>query len=75
MGDREVDVPISLLPLHDPVVIEARRPGEDEGAVPVERLYLRPGERIPLMLPQGRFEISSFDKTGRVTGPVSLTVN
>lgn len=75
MGDQEIEVPISLVPVLDLVVIEARRPGEDEGAVPVERLYLRPGERIPLMLPQGRFEISSFDKKGRVTGPVSLTVD
>ena len=71
MGDIETTVPEALRPAGKPVLVEARRPGEGDEVTPSDRLYLRPREVLPLMLPAGEtFEIRGYDGDGLVAGPV-----
>ena len=75
MGDIDTPVPTGFLGHSEPVIIEARRPGEPDLAVPDERLLLLPGETdIPLLLPPGTYRVEAFTKTGKVGAPVTLTV-
>ena len=75
LGDIDTPVPAAFLGLDEPVIIEARRPGEPDLAVPEERLLLLPGETdIPLLLPPGTYRVEAFTKTGRVGAPVTLKV-
>ncbi|HPE49410.1 MAG TPA: hypothetical protein PLR76_13480 [Hyphomonas sp.] len=73
-GDIDVQVPAALLPADHPVLIEARRAGDDDIIVPADRLFLRPGESLPLLLPDGTYDLRSFDKDGLVSGPVTVDV-
>lgn len=75
LGDRPVAVPALLLPETEPVVIEARRTGAPLYEEPVDRLYLAPGETLPLMLPPGRYDVMSFNAAGPVAGPAELAVS
>ena len=74
MGDVDTPVPQALLPVERPVLIEARRAGDEDVVVPMDRLYLRPGEVLPLLLPEGAYEVRSFDKDGLVAGPTTIEV-
>lgn len=74
-GYRRVDVPQDLLPAETPVLIEARREGASDREIPLDRLYLRPGETgIPLLLQPGTYDVRSFDREGDVAGPVTISV-
>lgn len=75
LGDGPVAVPASVLPVAEPVVIEARRKGAPLYEEPVDRLYLAPGEALPLMLPPGQYEVMSFNAAGTVAGPVEILVS
>ncbi len=75
LGDRPVAVPVPLLPDAEPVVIEARRAGAPLYQEPVDRLYLAPGEMLPLMLPPGRYDVMSFNAAGTVAGPAEVMVS
>lgn len=74
MGDQFVDVPEALKPDEDPVLIEARPPSTELGKSPVERLFLAPGEDVPLLLPPGDWSLISIDAEGTITGPVEVSV-
>lgn len=74
IGDRPVAVPASLLPEETRIIIEARAPGEDLGMIPVERLMLYPGERLPLMLPEGDWVLTAWTPEGSFGDPVEVTV-
>ncbi|HBU61547.1 MAG TPA: hypothetical protein DEB67_03865 [Oceanicaulis sp.] len=74
IGDRPVAVPASLLPEETRIIIEARAPGEDLGMIPVERLMLYPGERLPLMLPEGDWVLTAWTPEGSFRDPVEVTV-
>jgi hypothetical protein len=56
-GDMPIRVPASLRPTDEPLVIEAFAWDEPFEAVPVDRLYLEPGEDLPLLLPAGRYRV------------------
>ena len=73
-GAVSVDVPSGLLPDESAVLIEARPTGADDDVVPADRLFLRPGETLPLILAPGTYDVRSFDKEGPLAGPVELTV-
>ena len=75
MGDIDVPVPAPLLPVDRPVLVEARHPGEADEVIPADRLFLRPGEALPLLLPEGTFQLRSFDKDGQMGDPVTVTVS
>ncbi|MCC2975226.1 immunity 21 family protein [Sphingomonas sp. PL-96] len=61
-GDRAVDIPASLRPVACGWrVIEARPVVEPDAAVPMDRVAIRPGETVALMLPPGRYRLRAID--------------
>lgn len=76
IGDREVEVPNELLDLNQPMIVEARTEGLALGALPMDRVFLYPGERLPLLLPKGRYRVDGFSATGRIeTDPIVVVVD
>lgn len=60
-GDQAVDIPRTLRPAKGWRVIEARPVGEAVTSVPVDRVAIRPGENVALMLPPGRYSLRIID--------------
>ncbi len=60
-GDMPVNIPAELYPTKGWRVIEARPEDEPSTAVPLDRVAIRPGEDIALMLPPGRYRIRIVD--------------
>lgn len=60
-GDQAVDIPRTLRPAKGWRVIEARPVGEAVTSVPVDRIAIRPGENVALMLPPGRYSLRIID--------------
>lgn len=56
-GDRTVDIPQGLLPTEGAHVVEARFTDEPDEAIPVDRVLVRPGEDVALMLPPGTYRV------------------
>lgn len=56
-GDIPIDIPATLQPSNEPLVIEAFAWGEPFEAVPVDRVFVEPGEELPLLLPPGRYRV------------------
>lgn len=72
---RDIAVPDSLRPAAGLVIIEARRTGDGDEVVPIDRLLLHPGEdSIPLILPPGDYVVAAFNSEGLVADPVNLSV-
>lgn len=61
MGDLPVTIPAALRPARGWRVIEARRDGEPVTAVPMDRVAIRPGEDVALMLPPGAYRLRTLD--------------
>lgn len=59
-GDIEVDLPRQLRDRAGPLIVEAFRAGDPYSAVPVDRIYLEPGEDIPLLLPPGDYTVRAI---------------
>lgn len=60
-GDQPVSIPRSLRPVAGWRVIEARPLGEPVTSVPMDRVAIRPGEDIALMLPPGQYRLRVID--------------
>lgn len=75
LGDREIAVPAAFLGQDAIVIVEVRREGETPLAVPEDRLMLRPGETLPLMLPPGRYRIEAWTRNGPLAAPVPVVVS
>ena len=75
MGDVPIDVPDTLRPSEGAVVIEARPVDASLIREPVERLYLEPGEELPLLLPTGTWSLMAFGRDGSVSDPVTVEVS
>ena len=60
-GDTPVSIPAQLRPTTGWRVIEARPDGEPPVSVPMDRVAIRPGEDVALMLPPGRYRIRAVD--------------
>jgi hypothetical protein len=60
-GDQAADIPQTLRPTRGWRVIEARPLGEPASSVPIDRVAIRPGEDIALMLPAGRYNLRGID--------------
>jgi len=56
-GDIPTAIPATLQPTDEPLVIEAFAWDEPYEAVPVDRVFVEPGEDLPLLLPQGRYRV------------------
>ena len=59
-GDVEVELPPQLRNRGGPLIIEAFRSGEPFEAIPMDRIYLEPGEDIPLLLPPGDYTVRAI---------------
>ena len=68
-------MPGAFLTARLPVLVEARRLDEPRLAVPEDRLLLRPGETLPLMLPPGAYRVEAWTKNGQVADAVDLNVD
>ncbi|MEZ5945261.1 MAG: hypothetical protein R3C13_09035 [Hyphomonas sp.] len=73
-GDVAVDMPDAFQTSRLPLIVEARRVGEPAGTVPEDRLLLRPGEVLPLMLPPGDYRLEAWTKNGEYAAPQSIRV-
>ena len=60
-GDVPVAIPAALRPARGWRVVEARPEGEPPDTVPMDRVAIRPGENLPLMLPPGRYRLRVLD--------------
>jgi hypothetical protein len=60
-GDRIITIPRKLRPAKGWRVIEARPLGESDTSVPIDRVAIRPGEDIGLLLPPGRYHVRAID--------------
>lgn len=60
-GDRPVTIPRKLRPTTGWRVIEARPVGEPSTSIPIDRVAIRAGEDIALMLPPGRYRLRAID--------------
>lgn len=56
-GYRAVAIPREYAATGDPLVIEAFAEGEPFDAVPIDRVYVEPGEDVRLALPPGRYTV------------------
>ena len=69
-----VSLPMAFLAKDKPVLVEARRVGDPDLAVPEDRLMLLPGDRMPLILPPGDYRIEAWTRSGPVAAPVTVEV-
>lgn len=60
-GDVPVTIPAALRPERGWRVIEARLEGDSPASVPMDRVAIRSGEDIALMLPPGRYRLRVLD--------------
>ena len=60
-GDEPVNIPPALQPETGWRVIEARPVDESAASVPMDRVAIRPGENIALMLPPGHYRLRAID--------------
>ena len=72
-GAIAVELPEQLVDEKRRSLVEARYAGEPPDAIPVERLLLRPGERLPLLLPAGSLRLTQYFEDG--AAPRSLVLN
>ncbi|MBB5712404.1 hypothetical protein [Sphingomonas xinjiangensis] len=61
LGDQAVSIPKALRPAVGWRVIEARPVSETSVSVPMDRVAIRPGEDVALMLPPGRYKLRIID--------------
>lgn len=60
-GDIATTIPPDLQPISGWRIIEARPIGEPTTSVPLDRVAIRRGEDVALMLPPGRYQIRAID--------------
>jgi hypothetical protein len=60
-GDRPAAIPAALMPTTGWRVIEARPAGEPDASVPMDRVAVRSGDAVALMLPPGRYRLRAID--------------
>jgi len=68
-GDQIIAIPRALRPVRGWRVIEARPVGEPDLSVPMDRVAIRPGEDIALLLPPGRYALRAIDVGERAKTP------
>lgn len=61
VGDRAVPIPKALRPTGGWRIVEARPIGESDASVPMDRVAIRAGEDVALLLPPGRYQLRSVD--------------
>ncbi|MDA9918375.1 hypothetical protein N9D37_00610 [Erythrobacter sp.] len=62
-GDLRIAIPEALVPITGAYVVEARLEGEPEAAIPMDRVLVRAGENVDLLLPPGRYQLRAVRVT------------
>jgi hypothetical protein len=73
-GDRFAEIPASLRRSSEVAIYEARPIGERSDSTPMDRLLLRPGEDLPLLLPPGRYDLAVWTEKDGWSANLPLTV-
>jgi len=73
-GYRQVQVPRALASQAAPMIVVAHFAGEPDSAVPADRLLVRPGEQLPLLLLPGRYRVASWKRSEGWSRSVSIVV-
>ncbi len=68
LGERLMPIPPELIGSAEHVIVEARPEGAPSDVVPTDRILLRPGETLPLLLPPGRYRVEGFTAAGKIEG-------
>lgn len=74
-GDRFVEIPAALHRPSEAAIYEARAESEPDTAVPLDRLLLRPGEDMPLLLPPGRYRVTVWTAKNGWSAAIPLLVD
>lgn len=75
LGEQLVPVPEELLDIEAPTIFEVRPVDAYVDTVPVDRLLLEPGERLPFLLTPGSYRIDMLTPEGRTgLAPTLITV-
>ena len=69
------EIPASIRNLAGSMIVEARPIGSSAKTIASDRIYLRSGESLPLMLPPGEFELRAFGKHRRLLGDLHIRVD
>lgn len=72
-GSDRRELPETLVAADQRTLIEARFDSEPPDTVPLDRLMLWPGERLPLLVAAGRLRIQQYFEDGRA--PRTLVLN
>ena len=73
-GHREVDLPRRFAPVRTPTIFEARHASDPDEAVPIDRIFVRPGEDIPLLLPAGAYRLEAWTPAAGWSPPMRINV-
>src|SRR5690606_4796172 len=73
-GDIAIELPEPFVGAEVRTLIEARYESEPVDTVPMDRLLLNPGERLPLLLRAGRIRLVQYFEDGRAPATVVLNV-
>ncbi len=68
-GDIPTAVPRQFLNMTERVIVEARPESASLGVVPTDRILMFPADKLPLMLPSGRYRVDGFVAAGRIETP------
>jgi hypothetical protein len=74
LGDRFAEIPAALHRTGQVAIYEARMAGEPANVTPMDRLLLRPGEILPLLLPAGRYDVSVWTEKEGWSSALPLAV-
>jgi hypothetical protein len=70
-----VELPAVLVSEEQRTLIEARFDSEPPDTIPLDRLLLWPGERLPLLLPAGKIRIQQYFEEGGAPRTLVLNVD
>lgn len=73
-GQQVVPLPGGVSSDTELAIVEARRASDPDEAVPEDRLLLRPGERLPLLLAPGQYRVEAWRQTTGWSAPVDVRV-
>jgi hypothetical protein len=69
-----VELPRRFAPVRTPTIFEARYANDPDEAVPIDRIFVRPGEDIPLLLPAGAYRLDAWTAAAGWSRPMRINV-
>lgn len=75
LGQKPVAIPTTLRAPAATSIVEARLADEPDEAVPVDRVLVRSGETLPMLLASGRYRVQSWTRERGWSAPVTVVVD